>query len=120
MPRYDFVCPEEHVSDLLCKYADRPATIPCETCGQPAKHAILGAPQVMSVIVPMYPGSKAVSAGYVETHGNKMATKVQSGFGGVVQPSMRELHPIAKAQHAYEAKKEAAAKQAQLIEVAKS
>lgn len=45
-----------------------------------------GAPSILHTIVPYYPGAKKQKAGYTHTHGDRPATKIQSGYGGCVGP----------------------------------
>lgn len=95
MPVYDFRCPEGHDYEVRCSIAARVDPHLCG-CGLPGKLVILTAPRVndTSVVILDYPGSKRLKAGYVHSHGPKMATRVSSGYGGVVTPVQRHQHPI--------------------------
>jgi hypothetical protein len=63
------------------------ASFICPLCSGNMCTIILGAPKLSSVCIPSYPGCKAQRAGYMHTHGNFEATKVQSGYGGSQGPS---------------------------------
>lgn len=71
----DFECSEcgytqeELVSDT--------ETVLCPNCEHPMVAVFIQAPRDFKVIVPDYPGSKARKAGYVHTHGNRPAEKIQ-------------------------------------------
>lgn len=84
MPNYDFVCPDDHVTEYRFSIADRPKTAPCAECGKEAKFAILVAPALPTTIVVDYPGSKKHKAGYVHSHADIPATRTQVGYGGAV------------------------------------
>jgi len=83
MPMYDFVCPEcgreiEH----LCGRND---PVKC-TCNCLMEKVWKKCPITLGEIIPSYPGSKKQAAGYVHSHADRPATKVQSGYGGIVNP----------------------------------
>lgn len=59
----------------------------CPRCQGPMVYVWVTAPKLSSVCIPSYPGCKAQKAGYTHTHGNFMATKTQSGYGGSQGPS---------------------------------
>jgi putative FmdB family regulatory protein len=94
MPLYDYACEKDHVMEVRCTIADRPDRTPCATCGAPARRVLLEAPKQFSVIVPDYPGSKRLKAGYVHHLGDKSATRVTSGYGGALNPSSRPKNPL--------------------------
>jgi hypothetical protein len=85
MPNYDFGCKQEHFFEYRCHFEDRPDTLPCPVCGESAKPVLLGMPSVFTTIIPSYPGSKRLKAGYQLSHGNHSATKTSSGIGGILQ-----------------------------------
>jgi len=87
---HDFVCPqcgteiEEIVKvDKNGKVVDK---LQCDACGTTMEIIFKKAPVTFSTIVPDYPGSKKLKAGYIHTHGDRPATKVQSGPGGCTNP----------------------------------
>ncbi len=85
MPLYDFRCTEcSHEEEVLCKAGEDSQE--CSKCGAPAKKFWKQGPRTLTEIVPSYPGSLKQKAGYVHTHGDRPATKVQSGPGGCVNP----------------------------------
>lgn len=92
MPLYDFACPNGHDEfEVRCSIAAKTAELHrCPECGEPGQPVILQAPLLCTTIVPMYPGSKRVSAGTVHTHGDKNATKVMSGPYGMTQPKTKD------------------------------
>jgi hypothetical protein len=63
------------------------ASFVCPDCKGDMHTVFLVAPKLSSVCIPSYPGCKAQRAGYMHTHGNFEATKVQSGYGGSQGPS---------------------------------
>jgi putative FmdB family regulatory protein len=85
MPLYDFKCNEcSHEEEILCKSGRKTGT--CSQCGGKTVKVWSKAPATLTEIVPSYPGSLKQKAGYVHTHGDRPATKVQSGAGGCVNP----------------------------------
>ena len=83
MPLYDFKCDgcgesTEEIVDSDVKKLD------CN-CGG-TKQRLACAAKTLTTIIPSYPGSLKQKAGYVHSHGDKPATKVQSGPGGCVTP----------------------------------
>lgn len=86
MPLHDFKCTK-------CKYTQEevvPATtdnIVCDHCGSVSEKVFLQSAKQLTTIIPDYPGCKKKKAGYVHSHGDKPATKVQSGWGGCGNPS---------------------------------
>lgn len=99
MPTYDYSCGDEsHDFEHFCSISAKPATLPCPTCQKDAKSIIKSVPHVWKGLYILdYPGSKALKAGYVHSHGDPGVQKVSSGFGGSLNPSTRDLHPLAKA-----------------------
>lgn len=98
MPTYEYGCPNspDHDFEHFCSMSDKPATLPCPTCGAEAKSIVKTAPTVWGGVgVLDYPGSKKFKAGYVHSHGDKPAEKVSMGFGGMINPSTTALHPLA-------------------------
>jgi hypothetical protein len=61
-------------------------SIKCPKCSKSMLRYWKKSPVTFTVIVPDYPGSKKHKAGYVHSHGDRSATKVQSGYGGCVNP----------------------------------
>lgn len=92
--KYTYGCKNDHEFEHVCSMNDKPETLPCPECGEVAKGLIMGAPMLMTNVVPSYPGCKKVKAGYVHSHGDKAATKVSSGFGGCVNPKTSAEDPI--------------------------
>ena len=94
MPMHDFKCEkcEEIFEELvpIIKNEDGtehvPTTVTCE-CGAVAHRIFTGAPKQLTKIIPSYPGCLKNKAGYVHSHGDKPAKKLQSGYGGVTKPS---------------------------------
>lgn len=82
MPTYDYRCPDGHFHEFRCSVSAKPETHTCPSCGAEATPAITTAPPIPKVIVLDYPGSKKLKAGYMHTHGDRKATKVQVGYGG--------------------------------------
>lgn len=86
MPMYNFHCEKcgEVFEDLV------PSTVhdsECPTCHAPAMRTWVGqAPSLLNTIILDYPGSKKHKAGYVHSHGDRPATKIQSGYGGSQGP----------------------------------
>lgn len=86
MPMHDFECTK-------CTYTEEEIvppgaeTINCASCGGVSKKVFLQSAILLTTIIPDYPGCKKKRAGYVHTHGDKSATKVQSGPGGCLNPS---------------------------------
>jgi len=82
MPVYDYLCPAcEHRQDnVLVKYDGE---VRCDKCDEVSER-LACAPTIFTEIVPMYPGAKMRKAGHVHKFPNRPATKIQSGYGGVV------------------------------------
>mgnify|MGYP000420273367 CR=1 FL=1 len=101
MPVWTYECTAGHGFDRRDSIARREETpiIPCPECGADAKLVINWLPRVNNtdVVILDYPGSKALKAGYVHSHGPKNATKVSVGAAGALNPSPRPLHPLATA-----------------------
>lgn len=58
----------------------------CPGCDNTMEKFWKSGPPTLTSIIPSYPGCKAHKAGYVHSHGDRPATKVQSGFGGCGNP----------------------------------
>jgi putative FmdB family regulatory protein len=88
MPNYDFACPNGHEDfEVRCSIAAKDSELHrCPECREPGHQVITQAPVLCTTIVPMYPGSKAVSAGFQHSHGPRPATKLVSGPGGMSRP----------------------------------
>lgn len=84
---YDYRCPEGHTTTTLRYYRDHLDPVPCETCGAAATY-VLSAPWLndTNVMILSYTGSKKLKAGYVHSHGDMRATRVQAGPGGAQGP----------------------------------
>lgn len=85
MPVYDYRCPtcahlEENV--LVAKPEEEVLCKACESVMQ----RLACAPHVFTTIVPTYPGSKALKAGYQHIGKPQPATKLQIGPGGGQSP----------------------------------
>lgn len=96
MPNYDYQCDHGHDPyEVRCRIAQREDPHPCPACGENGHQVLLGVPPLLTVIIPDYPGSKRLKAGYVHSHGDRGATKLQMGVGGMVRPTSSAPHPIA-------------------------
>lgn len=62
------------------------AQVVCPFCGEYAQRTWVKGPSCLTEIIPTYPGCKKQKAGYVHTHGDRSATKIMSGPGGVTAP----------------------------------
>jgi hypothetical protein len=92
---YPYECANKHQFELRSSMADKPASPPCPECGvETSRPLILGAPALITTIIPSYPGSKKRAAGYVHSHGDRAATKVISGPYGCLNPSTKPVDPI--------------------------
>ena len=95
-PRPD-LCLSRHAQDeFVCP--DCPSEK--DICGKPGKQIFLTVPVIWIPGVTHervfdYPGSKAQKAGYVHTHGDKPATRVQSGYGGTTSTSFKHHDEVA-------------------------
>ena len=75
----DFWCPVcNFTGELLLSKGEIPL---CPECQNELK-TLPARPHVLTEIIPSYPGCKKQKAGYVHTHGDHEATKIQSGYGG--------------------------------------
>jgi putative FmdB family regulatory protein len=84
MPLYDFLC--SHCDTTFEEIVPVPQTAhECPKCQKNADRILSGTKQ-LTTIIPSYPGCKKKKAGYIHTHGDKKATKIQSGYGGCVSP----------------------------------
>ena len=80
MSIYDYKCPCcGHLQENVLAKLDE--TVPCEACETPMNR-LMCAPHIFSAIVPTYPGSKALKAGYQHLKDNRPATRLQIGHGG--------------------------------------
>ncbi len=85
MPMYDYKCKScEHVMEELCSSGVN--HIDCPECKSTMERIWTKSPTQFRKIIPMYPGAKKIKAGYIHSHGDKNATKIQSGPGGMVNP----------------------------------
>lgn len=85
MPMYDFQCANGHQFEDICGVNDLPA---CPECGGSTEKVWNHVAPVLTAIIPDYPGSKRLKAGYQHTnHADHSATKVQSGYGGMCNPT---------------------------------
>lgn len=81
---HDYRCPGcDKVEEILVSNGDVPT---CSECGVPLKIEWIASPKVLTAIIPAYKGSKKHAAGYVHSHADKPATKIQSGYGGAQSP----------------------------------
>jgi putative FmdB family regulatory protein len=84
MPMYDFECSKGHAFEEICAVNEE---VKCPECGAEAKKVWRSGPPVLTHIIPSYPGCLAQKAGYVHSHAPQPSTKVQSGYGGMCNPS---------------------------------
>jgi putative FmdB family regulatory protein len=76
MPMYDFQCEScDTIIEDLVAYGT--PTIPCTKCDGLCSRIFLNSPRLFTTIIPEYPGSKKRKAGYVHSHQDKPATKIQ-------------------------------------------
>ena len=84
MLMYDFECTKcHHQFEELTVIKETKSV--CPECKGDAQR-IVSIPHQLHTIIPAYPGCKKQKAGYVHTHGNRPATKIQSGYGGCSSP----------------------------------
>ena len=84
MPMYDFQCSKGHRFEDVCGVNELP---PCPECGANTEKVWNKTPKVMVKVIPSYPGCNRQRAGYMHTNqADHPATKVQSGYGGCVNP----------------------------------
>jgi len=81
----DFRCPACG-KDLEELVDDDVKSMPCPACATAMETLWLSAPKVMTTCIPSYPGCHKHRAGYMHTHGDRSATKIQSGYGGSQGP----------------------------------
>jgi len=81
----DFRCPicSKTIEDLV---ENDVKSLVCPVCSTPMEHVWLSAPTTMIECIPSYPGCMKQKAGHVHTHGDRPATKIQSGYGGSQGP----------------------------------
>ena len=80
MPMYDFECEKCHE-----KYEDivkEGEASSCAKCSHANWKHLMPATKTFTTIIPDYPGAKKHKAGYVHSHGDKPATKIQVGASG--------------------------------------
>jgi putative FmdB family regulatory protein len=81
---YDFRCDAcGYVGEEL---TDDPQNIACPQCHESPMTLLMSAPRIFTTIVPTYPGSKYLKAGYQHHKDNRPATRIQSGYGGCLSP----------------------------------
>lgn len=86
MPMFDFRCSKGHEFEEICSSDEK---MTCPKCGEAAEKVWNAAPPVLTHIIPDYPGSKRFKAGYQHTsHADQSATRVQSGYGGMCNPTV--------------------------------
>jgi len=86
MPMYDFECSNGHAFEEICAVND---VMDCPICGLAAAKVWNKTPKVMVEVIPSYPGCNRQRAGYTHTtQADQSATRVQSGYGGCVNPSV--------------------------------
>jgi hypothetical protein len=98
MPNYDFECtgPEKHTHEISCSIADSLKQKFCPTCYEPMKR-LISCPHINdpNKVILDYPGSKKLKAGYVHSHGDKVAEKTSVGYGGIIQANnFKHSHPL--------------------------
>jgi putative FmdB family regulatory protein len=74
---YDYECQDCSFLDEHFINTSSEEPILCEKCGSSNMRRCLSSPAVLTKIVPSYPGSKRVKAGYQHTH-NRPAEKAAS------------------------------------------
>jgi putative FmdB family regulatory protein len=62
------------VYEFMHHPSDEPAV--CPKCGSTKTEVQLGTPLPLHVIIPVYPNSKRLRAGYVHTHGDRPKEKI--------------------------------------------
>ena len=103
MPTFEYSCENGHRFEVRSSTSNKPDHPPCEVegCTAPTKQGFFTAPElwipgVNKETVLDYPGSKRLKAGYVHHMVDPGVKKVSSGYGGVLNPSFKERHPLAK------------------------
>lgn len=86
MPMYDFECPAcGHRFEDIAKLEDR---VRCPSCAESisvSDNHLMPATKTFTTIVATTRTSKKYKAGYVHSHGDKPATKIQVGASGKPQ-----------------------------------
>lgn len=98
MPTYEYRCPDEHTFEITGSVSTYRREVPCPECAATATRFFGSAPMVWDstkTTVLDYPGSKRLKAGYQHTHGDRSATRMSVGAGGVLNPSHRPRDPMA-------------------------
>jgi len=87
MKVFDYQCPvcKARLKDVLVKDDDDAPS--CDSCSEEMDTYVLmvklvSAPKLLTTIVPTYPGSNKLKAGYTHKFANRPATKTQVGVGG--------------------------------------
>lgn len=94
VPNYDFKCANDHLTEKRFTVSAKPDTIECPECGEEARTVILGAPYTWTnTFILDYPGSKALKAGYVHSHGDHGVEKLSVGYGGALNPRHKREAP---------------------------
>jgi hypothetical protein len=75
---YDFECACGYTHEYLVTPTEN---VPCPLCHLVMKRCI-SSPRLFTTIIPTYPGSKKLKAGYEHRYINRPATKTQVGYGG--------------------------------------
>lgn len=82
MKVYDYECPKcSAVQENVL--VDDEEEVRCVECSEPMVR-LMSAPNMLTKIVPTYPGSQRRKAGYQHKYPNRPATKTQVGVGGGV------------------------------------
>jgi len=89
MVMYDFFCPncEKTFDDIV---ETGTANLQCPVCGELAERVWLKTAQTITAFVPVYPGSRARTAGGCED-ANRPATKIMSGPAGCTTPKPKTI-----------------------------
>jgi len=81
MPLYDYVCACGHQTEDLVHDAEE--EVICPKCDKVMERQD-SFPNIFSHIIPTYPGSQRLKAGYQHKYVDRAATKTQVGAGGSV------------------------------------
>jgi len=77
MPMYDYECEDCGHADEFIRPSDSKKSITCPKCGKRMSPVWRNAPKQMVTVIPSYPGCKRQKAGYMHSHGDRPAEKVQ-------------------------------------------
>ena len=81
----DLECPK--CGAIIEELVEDGISVECPECSTEMQRVWNGqAPKLPTTIVVSYPGCKRQKAGHVHTHGDRPATKIQSGYGGCIGP----------------------------------